>query len=173
MGNRLFDRTGIRVSALGLGVLLLSGCSGQAAESTRPALTQTGGIPVVTAVIPAALPPGTAALLPPSSQAALAESFEDWLAGFRRTAEAAGIARSTLDRALTGLGPDDQIVRADRNQPEFERPTWAYLDSAVSDSRIGAGRSRLAEHGAALARVERQYGVQAPYIVAFWAVESN
>ena len=50
---------------------------------------------------------------------------------------------------------------------------WEYLDGAVSSSRIGRGRVLLAQHSLVLQRIEQQYGVEAPILVAIWGLESN
>ena len=83
--------------------------------------------------------------------------FQDWLTAFRPRALAAGLAPSTLD-ALEGLGFDPAVVDKDRNQSEFTKPIWTYLDSAASDDRIAAGEKALARHRALYDRLAGQGG---------------
>lgn len=71
-------------------------------------------------------------------------SFSDWRSAFRGRALAAGVRPATFDRAFAGVTPNEKIVELDRYQPEFTRPIWEYLDSAVSDSRVSTGRQKLA-----------------------------
>ncbi|EWH02173.1 murein transglycosylase [Halomonas sp. BC04] len=65
------------------------------------------------------------------------------------------------------------MIELDRSQPEFVRPIWQYLDSAVSSARIQQGRAKLAEHRDTARRMEERYGVPAEIIVAIWGIESN
>ncbi|SDJ49308.1 lytic murein transglycosylase [Billgrantia gudaonensis] len=105
--------------------------------------------------------------------AATVGDFAAWLADFRRQARAEGIDAATLDQALDGLRYRPRIIELDRSQPEFVRPIWQYLDSAVSASRVTTGRDRLAEHRDTARDVARRYGVPAEILVAIWGVESN
>ena len=43
----------------------------------------------------------------------------------------------------------------------------------ISQNRLQAGAAQLKKHATLLAKVEQQYGVQGPVIVAFWALESD
>lgn len=102
-----------------------------------------------------------------------AETFTAWLARFRQEARAAGISSATLSRALDDIRYRPRVIELDRSQPEFVRPIWQYLDSAVSAQRVTTGRARLAEHRDTARRMEQQYGVPAEVIVAIWGIESN
>ncbi|TDB01486.1 lytic murein transglycosylase [Halomonas marinisediminis] len=104
---------------------------------------------------------------------AVAESFDNWLARFRREARAEGISETTLERALASLRYRPRVIELDRSQPEFVRPIWQYLDTAVSAQRVTTGRARLAEHRDTARRMEQRYGVPAEVIVAIWGIESN
>jgi membrane-bound lytic murein transglycosylase B len=66
----------------------------------------------------------------------------------------------------------ERIVERDRNQAEFSRTLWDYLDSAVSDARISNGRAAVAEHRETLQRIERRYRVEAEVVAAIWGLES-
>lgn len=98
--------------------------------------------------------------------------LQAWLAAFRPRALAQGISPATFDAATAGLGFDPAIVRRDRNQAEFTKTIWDYLDTAVSDDRVARGRQALAEHRALLERIEAAYGVRKEILVAIWGLES-
>ncbi|ERL50084.1 lytic murein transglycosylase [Halomonas huangheensis] len=102
-----------------------------------------------------------------------ASSFEEWLAGFRREALAEGIDAATVDRALDGLRFRPRVIELDGSQPEFVRPIWEYLDTAVSDARISQGRDKLAANRSAVDAAARDYGVPGEVLVAIWGIESN
>ena len=88
-------------------------------------------------------------------------------------ARAAGISQAVLDRALKDVTPDAEVLAVARRQPEFVKPVWEYLDSAVADSRIATGRAKLAEWGQTLEAIERRYGVDRHVVLAIWGMESS
>ena len=98
--------------------------------------------------------------------------LQDWLAGFRPRALAQGISAQTFDRAMRNLRYDTEIIRRDRNQAEFTKTIWDYLDTAVSDLRVENGRKALATWADTLRRIEARYGVEKEVIVAIWGLES-
>ncbi|MGF1643916.1 MAG: lytic murein transglycosylase [Thiotrichales bacterium] len=104
---------------------------------------------------------------------AMPDDFVSWLAGFRREARAAGIAESTLARALDGIHYRPRVIELDRSQPEFVRPIWQYLDAAVSEQRVAQGRTQLNAHRETIRHAEQRYGVPGEIIVAIWGIESN
>ena len=111
-----------------------------------------------------------------SGQAAAAaepQSFDQWLAGFRDQARAEGISEATLARALDGLRYRPRVIELDGSQPEFVRPIWQYLDTAVSNARVTQGRDKLAANRSAADRAEADYGVPAEVLTAIWGIESN
>ncbi len=98
--------------------------------------------------------------------------FSDWLAGFRSRALAAGIPDAALSGALKAARFNPRIIERDRNQNEFTKTIWDYLDTAVSDDRVAQGRKALERHAALLARIEADTGVDRYVVVAIWGLES-
>ena len=148
-----------------LTLALLAGCqSGPAREAS--AAEQSSATPGETAVQTSS---GTSDAREPDAT----ESFSAWLARFRGEARGEGISPATLARALDGVRYRPRVIELDRSQPEFVRPIWQYLDSAVSAQRVTTGRARLAEHRDTARRIEQRYGVPAEVIVAIWGIESN
>lgn len=112
----------------------------------------------------------------PSVTPATAEQragFDRWVSGFRGRAMAKGISASTFDRAFAQAYYNPDVIKLDRRQAEFSRPIWAYLDSAVSDTRLANGRKALAEHGRILSAVEARYGVPKEVVAAIWGMETS
>lgn len=105
-----------------------------------------------------------------SSQSA---SFDTWLASFRARALAKGIAPRVLDRALASAAYLPDVVARDRNQAEFTREIWDYLDFAVSPIRIENGLTALRQQRRTLARIEAHYGVDSHIVAAVWGMEST
>lgn len=100
------------------------------------------------------------------------DGLQRWLAGFRVRAIAAGIPGAVLDDALTGLSYDEDVIRRDRNQSEFTKTIWEYLDSAASETRIANGEAALRRHAALLSQIEARYGVDKEVVTAIWGLES-
>jgi len=133
-------------------------------RSIRPQLRGT----LASARAPAAAAPPPAATPDPAA----ARGFAEWTRAFHARARAAGISQATLDRAFAGVTVNQRALERDRNQAEFSRALWDYLDSAVSQTRVANGRSAFATHRDVLQRIERRYGVEAEVVVAIWGLES-
>src|SRR5690625_4734673 len=100
-------------------------------------------------------------------------SFSQWRDQFRARALSAGISPATFDRAFAGVSPNEKVLEQDAYQPEFTRPIWEYLDSAVSENRISTGRSKAEEKRSLIEAIERRYGVDGPIVLAIWGLESG
>ena len=100
------------------------------------------------------------------------QGLQDWLVGFRGRAQAAGISAGVLDLTLPGIGFRPDVVERDRKQDEFTKTIWDYLDKAVSDDRIAAGRKAARKYRAVLDQIEARYGVDRNVVLAIWGLES-
>jgi lytic murein transglycosylase len=100
-------------------------------------------------------------------------SFDAWLAGFEREAMAQGVSQRTIAAAAPGLIYDQRIVNIDRGQRVFTQTFLQFSDRMAAAYRIQRGMALIKTYGAVFSRIEQQYGVPAPVIVAFWALESD
>ncbi len=112
---------------------------------------------------------GDALIVPATADA----GFDRWVAGFRGRALSQGISAVVFDRAFRGVAFAPEIVAKDRNQSEFKREIWDYLDSAVSPVRVKNGQEALRRHGRVLERIEAHYGVEKEIVTAVWGMEST
>lgn len=171
-----------------LGAALLSGgAAATALESSirpvvRPAAAQAATpTPQVTRVAVS-----TKSLRPKLRPEALSEStgeaqvtrvsnpaFDNWVRSFRGRALSRGIRAQVFDAAFRGINYNADVVSKDRNQAEFKRQIWDYLDSAASPERVGMGQNALRRHRRALNRIEQAYGVEAEVVTAVWGLESK
>lgn len=99
--------------------------------------------------------------------------YEPWLSDLRAEAQGRGISAQTLDKALSGIKPIPRVIELDRRQPEFTLTLSSYFRKAISSKRIEKGKALLKRHAALLAKVEKRFGVQPRFLVAFWGLESN
>jgi len=139
-------------------LLLVVACAHTAPKPLPP--------PAPAVSIPVAPPPPP----PPSSADA---RFDAFLAEARVTARAEGITDATFDAATAGIAPIPAIAAMNANQPEFSKPVWSYLDSAVSARRIKDAQFMLAQYGDVLARIEASSGVPKEILVAVWGMETD
>ncbi len=99
-------------------------------------------------------------------------AFDRWIDGFRGRALARGISARTFDTAFRGVRYNSDVIKKDRNQSEYTKQIWDYLDSAASPTRIENGRKALRQHGRKLDAIEARYGVDKHVVAAVWGLES-
>lgn len=95
-----------------------------------------------------------------------------WIVAFKPRALAQGISEVTFDAAMQNARYDEKVIRRDRNQSEFTKTIWDYLDTAVSDLRVTNGRAALAKWADTLDAIEAKYGVEREVVTAIWGLES-
>ncbi len=108
----------------------------------------------------------------PEITQAQAYEFERWKADFRAEALAQGIAPQVYDNAMRGVTLNAKVISLDGRQPEFSRPIWKYLESAVSETRVANGRKKLAAMGPVMQAIQQRYGVDAQVVLGIWGLES-
>jgi len=101
-----------------------------------------------------------------------ASGFDAWLRDFRQQAAAQGISPSTL-RVLDGATYDTRVIGLDRNQKHFKVSLDEFIRNRISKGRIAKGRQMLQRYASTLARIERQFGVPGPILVAIWGMETD
>jgi membrane-bound lytic murein transglycosylase B len=147
-----------RPVALGL-LLLTAAC---ASQPTKPVPAPPPPPPAPAAPVPPAPPPTGGD-----------EKFQTFIRDFESVALAHGVTRETYDKAMTGIAPIASVAASNLNQPEFSRPIWLYLDSAVSARRIADAKFLLAQYGPVLSAIEGRSGVPKEILVAIWGMESD
>ncbi|CAN1536081.1 MltB Membrane-bound lytic murein transglycosylase B [Rhabdaerophilaceae bacterium] len=110
---------------------------------------------------------------PRAAQAGSGQSFQAFITALWPMARAQGISRKTFDLALGSLSADPAIIALTKKQSEFVRPIWAYLDSAISETRIARGRAAAERHADVLAEIEARYGVDRRIVLGIWGMETN
>ncbi len=100
-------------------------------------------------------------------------SYDAWLAAFEREAMTQGISQATIAAAAPSLTYDQHIVNIDRGQRVFTQTFLQFSDRMAAAYRIQRGGALIKANAATFARIEQQYGVPAPVIVSFWALESD
>jgi len=126
------------------------------------------------AFVVAATTPGLAQPDPPSAVSVPSDEmrFAAFVHDFRDEALKAGIKPETYDRAMSAISLNTKVQDLNLNQPEFVRPVWEYLTSAVSDTRVKKGKDLIGANAELLTRLERDYGVPKEVLTAIWGMES-
>ena len=101
-----------------------------------------------------------------------AEGFESWLSGFEKEAAAQGISQSTISRSLGDIVYDHNTIKADRAQGVFHQ-SFEQFSGRMVPPRVARGAALVRKNQALLDRIERQYGVQGPVLVAIWGLETD
>jgi membrane-bound lytic murein transglycosylase B len=144
---------------------LLAGCAHAPGPKTSPVQAPAQD----TAKKPAPVRPVT-----PPSQAMLSDAeFSSCVKELSIKAKAAGISSATITANLSKARYNKRVIELDRKQPEFSTTFADYFNRSVSEQRITQGKALLIKHKDLLDRVTQKYGVPAPYILAFWGLETN
>ncbi|MGH6866700.1 MAG: lytic murein transglycosylase [Methyloceanibacter sp.] len=119
------------------------------------------------------------ALLFGSASSALAVScpgpagFGAWLQGFKQQAIAEGISPQTVSLALDGLTYDPKTIARDRAQGVFAQDFLTFSGRMVSSNRLQVGASLLKKYASVFTRIQQEYGVPGPVLVAYWGLETD
>ena len=99
--------------------------------------------------------------------------FEKWLGDVRREAAAQGISAQAVNAGLAGVTFDPTIIRHDRGQRFFKQSFEQFSAKMVPPYRIQRGTALLKQYAPLLSRIEQQFGVPGPVLVAIWGLESD
>ncbi len=111
---------------------------------------------------------------PTQTSAPQLQTFDEFVAGVRAEALNRGIRQATIDAALANLtAPEPAVVAHDRAQPEETQSLEQYVSQRLTSRTIRTAREMLRVHGPLLRKIEKEYGVPPPLMVAIWGLESN
>ena len=102
-----------------------------------------------------------------------AGSFETWLAEFKREAAAQKISPAAIAAASPFLTFDQRIINIDRGQKFFAQNFLDFSKKLVPAYRLQRGAQLIKKHHDLFQQIEKDFGVPAPVIVAFWGLESD
>ena len=111
-----------------------------------------------------------------SAQAATCQNpagFSAFLQQMRQDAAAAGVSQSAINESLNGVTLDNDVLHADHAQGVFHQSFEQFSGRMISAYRLSKGRALLKRYAPIFARIQRQYGVPGPIIVALWGLETS
>lgn len=101
-----------------------------------------------------------------------AAGFDAFVARVRAEAKAQGISPEGI-AALDNVQYDPSVIKRDRAQSVFSQSFLEFAPRMATDARVKKGREMLAKYQDVFDRVQQQYGVPGPVIIAFWALETD
>jgi len=123
-----------------------------------------------------------ATLLVPMPASHADAAFDAWLRALWPDAQRLGISRKVFDEATRGLEPDlslpDLVIpgRPDKPPPgqaEFVQTPADYLNEKSLARLTDHGRALAAAHRDTLVRIEKEFGVPGPIVLAIWGRETD
>ncbi|MEA2927953.1 MAG: hypothetical protein QOG38_381 [Hyphomicrobiales bacterium] len=100
-------------------------------------------------------------------------SFERWLEDFKRQALTQGVSQRTLAAAAPLMVYDQTIVNKDRGGAVFSQTFLEFSDRMIAKYRVASGTQKLAKQKDMFQKIEQEYGVPGPVLVAFWGLETD
>src|SRR3954469_1481810 len=100
-------------------------------------------------------------------------SFERWLEDFKKDAVSKGVSPQVVAAAGPDFVLDPAVIKRDRGQAVFSQSFLQFSDRMVSASRLKNGTAQMQKNAALFARIEKDFGVPAPVLAAFWGLESD
>ncbi len=98
--------------------------------------------------------------------------FGAWLEAFEQEAAAQGVSQRTIQSALAGLTYDPTIIARDHAQGVF-RQSFEQFSGRMVPPRLARAKRLLTKYRQIFSRIEQQFGVPAPVIVAIWGLETD
>ncbi|MBO6510878.1 MAG: lytic murein transglycosylase, partial [Roseibium sp.] len=99
--------------------------------------------------------------------------FRQFLAGVKQEAVAKGLSARAADKTLAGAQIDRKVLSRDRAQGVFKMTFLDFSKRVISSYRMKNGAANMKKYASVFDRTEREYGVPAPVITAFWALETD
>jgi lytic murein transglycosylase len=99
--------------------------------------------------------------------------FNRFVADLEQEAIALGYTRRTVQSFFDGVTRDPSVIRADRAQGVFQLPFVEFSRRLISQNRIDLGVRNRAKYDTVFAQIERDYGIDAGVLLAFWAFETD
>ena len=112
------------------------------------------------------------AFTPVAGAACQAGDFDEWIEKVKRDAAAQGVGDRALG-ALDSVEFDDSVIAADRAQQVFAQNFLEFSGRMADSYRLPQGKQKLKKHADVFRRIEKEFGVPGPVIVAFWALETD
>ena len=119
---------------------------------------------------------GAAALLltlPAMAQAKCGGSFSSWVNGVKAEAVKKGHSKSDVNKFFASVKQDKKVLAADRSQAAFRLSFSQFAGRVISSNRMKTGAAKRKQYASSFKRAQANYGLPAPVLLAFWAMETD
>lgn len=99
--------------------------------------------------------------------------FDAFIGQVRADAVQAGVSQRAISEGLSGVALDPDVTRHDHAQGVFHQTLEQFSSRMISKYRLTKGRQLIAKYKPTFDRIEAQFGVPAPIIVALWGLETD
>lgn len=113
------------------------------------------------------------ATMPASIAAECGGDFNAFKSGVKQEAVAAGLSAKAADQTLANARIDRKVLSRDRGQGVFKQTFLQFSKRSVNSYRLKNGAANMKKYAASFSRAESEFGVPAPVITAFWALETD
>ncbi|MDP7150751.1 MAG: lytic murein transglycosylase [Paracoccaceae bacterium] len=100
-------------------------------------------------------------------------NFASFVENLRQESMDRGYSPRTVSEFFDGVAQDPDVIRADRSQGVFQLPFVEFARRLISQNRIEQGEKNRTRYREIFDRIEREYGIPAGVLLAFWAFETD
>ena len=100
-------------------------------------------------------------------------NFSSFVNGLKKEAVQKGATKAEADRFFANVARDKKVISLDRSQAVFRQNFSQFAGRVVSQNRMQVGASKWKQYRSTFDRAESQYGIPAPVLLAFWAMETD
>lgn len=98
--------------------------------------------------------------------------FDAWLGKIKQEAIAQGISPAAVESGLAGVEFDRGVYSRDHGQKVF-RQSFEQFSQRMVPPRLGRAKALQKRYAAIFDRIEQQYGVSSPILLAIWGLETD
>ena len=99
--------------------------------------------------------------------------FETWLTSYKKFALKKGISQKTIDIAFKDVKFLEQVIKYDRQQPEFFEDTITYVSKRATVSKAKKAKELLKKNIHLFSEVENKFKVEKEMLLALWGIETH
>ncbi|MBD8892092.1 lytic murein transglycosylase [Roseibium litorale] len=99
--------------------------------------------------------------------------FDAWKQSFIAEAPSHGLKPQVVEAALRNVSYSPKVIKLDRGQHSFKLSFEQFYKKRVNGAMIRRGQQMGQIHARILGKIEKQYGVPAPILLAIWGLETN
>ncbi|GLQ35748.1 lytic transglycosylase [Amylibacter marinus] len=100
-------------------------------------------------------------------------SFNSFVKGLEKEARDLGHSRKDAKAFFANTAQDPKVLKLDRSQAVFRQNFTKFAGRVVSSNRLKVGAAKHKQYASAFKTAQADYGVPAPVLLAFWAMETD